>query len=363
MDVGGFLRAAFYLQRGGIIFMPRVSVILPVFNGMPDLAEAMNSLRDQDYSDFEIVAIDDGSTDDTARFLERVRQEDDRLRIITHPSNRGLIDSLNHGLGAARGEFIARQDADDLSLPGRLGAQVAAFDAEPTLGLLATAYIARSREGESIRYPPVTHGELRWCWLFGNVWMHGAVMLRASLVAGDNEGYRNFPLVEDYELWSRLAKHHRSATLREPLAVRRWRPSGISARNRSAQLAAVYELSGKLLSDLAGIPLSASRVAALHRVWSGTGLRHGDLAEVPMLLGLFGRLGRQPFVEGAVLSTLRTRWIRRLLARAPSDVLGSNAASWRPLLREAPLAVGTGLLLDRWRPGNRSFRARDAPGC
>jgi len=97
---------------------PRISVILPVHNGAPYLVDAIESLLNQTFRDFEIIAIDDGSTDDTAEILARVSNE--RLRILRFPVNRGIVAALNAGIEASNSELIARMDADDICLPARL---------------------------------------------------------------------------------------------------------------------------------------------------------------------------------------------------------------------------------------------------
>ena len=102
--------------------MPRVSVIMSVYNGERYLWEAVESILGQTFTDFEFIIIDDGSTDQTAKILRAIG--DERVRIFFNEKNIGLAGSLNRGLGLARGEYVARMDADDISLPARLEKQV-----------------------------------------------------------------------------------------------------------------------------------------------------------------------------------------------------------------------------------------------
>ena len=118
---------------------PRVSVLLPVFNDGERIGRAVDSILGQTFTDFELVVIDDGSTDQTDAELS-ARAADARLRVIRHEENVGLVASLNHGLSLCRGELIARLDADDWAFPTRLARQVAEFDARPELVLCGSPY-------------------------------------------------------------------------------------------------------------------------------------------------------------------------------------------------------------------------------
>ena len=104
---------------------------MPVYDGMPYLPLALDSILRQTFRDFEFIVIDDGSTDATADILAVCAARDPRLRVLTLPQSRGIVAALNSGLGAARGEFIARMDADDIALPERLEQQVGFLDAHP----------------------------------------------------------------------------------------------------------------------------------------------------------------------------------------------------------------------------------------
>src|ERR1051325_1151561 len=102
---------------------PTVSVLLPVYNAERYLESALQSVLGQTFSDFEVIAVDDGSKDNSKKILERFAANDPRIRVISRP-NTGIVGALNDGLAVARGEFIARMDADDVALPGRFQAQL-----------------------------------------------------------------------------------------------------------------------------------------------------------------------------------------------------------------------------------------------
>ena len=117
---------------------PRVSVVMSVYNGERYLAEAIDSILGQSMSDLEFIVIDDGSTDGTPRILEKYTARDERVWVVRNERNLGLTRSLNRCLSLARGEYFARQDADDISLPERLALQVQLLDANPHVGAIGT---------------------------------------------------------------------------------------------------------------------------------------------------------------------------------------------------------------------------------
>jgi glycosyltransferase involved in cell wall biosynthesis len=117
--------------------MPRVSVLMPVFNTAQYLSEALESVRDQRFSDFELIVVNDGSTDGCSEILRAFATREPRMRLIERP-NRGLIATRNQLLEEARGDLIAWMDSDDASLPDRLERQVGRFDSDPSLVCLGT---------------------------------------------------------------------------------------------------------------------------------------------------------------------------------------------------------------------------------
>jgi len=156
---------------------PRVSVVLPAYNAEAYLPEAVASILGQTYADFELIALDDGSTDGTAAWLDSVR--DPRVRVL-HQQNIGLALTLNKGIGLARGAYIARQDADDISRPERLAKQVAYMDAHPACGLLGTWSVIQEDQTLTTRQHrhPCGNGELQFKVLFDSFFVHSSVMIR-----------------------------------------------------------------------------------------------------------------------------------------------------------------------------------------
>ena len=193
---------------------PRVSVVMPVFNGERYLRAAIDSVLAQTERDFELIVIDDGSTDATASIVRGIA--DPRIRLIPNERNLGLVRSLNRGVAAARGEFVARLDADDLAMPERFARQVAFLDENPDVALLGSWYVEISPAGEPLarRRLPTAHWDLRWHLCITCPFVHSAVMWRREPVAREVGQYdERLVLGEDYDLWRRIGERFRLATL------------------------------------------------------------------------------------------------------------------------------------------------------
>jgi hypothetical protein len=215
--------------------MPRVSVVMPVFNGQSTVAAAITSVLSQSFSDFELIVVDDGSTDDTQRVLETIT--DARLKILRLSHNQGIAAALNAGFEQASAELLARMDADDLCHPQRLELQMGQFLADPDLSVAGTFMQTMGRG--SIQWTmPLSNEGIRARLLFGTGLFHPTVMLRRDLITDGELSYDPaWVPVEDYEFWTRLAANPRCrfATLPQPLVTYRARPreSDYGRRQRS----------------------------------------------------------------------------------------------------------------------------------
>ena len=198
---------------------PRVSVVMAVYNGEPFLRETLRSILDQSFTDFEYVVVDDGSTDSSRDIVRSF--EDSRIRLVENDTNRGLSPSLNRGVREARGEFIARIDADDLALPQRLERQVAYLDAHQDIALVGSGF-REIRNGKATGpklYHPTDHVWLRWSLMFYCTFLHSAVMWRRRPVAEQVGPYdEDFAYAMDWEYWGRIGGHLGIANLKEVLA-------------------------------------------------------------------------------------------------------------------------------------------------
>lgn len=183
---------------------PRVSVIMAVHNGERYLSEAIQSILDQSYPDFEFIIVDDGSTDRTLGIIRSFH--DPRMFTIINEKNRGLAASLNTGIAESRGEFIARMDSDDISLHNRLERQVEYLDSNPDIAVVGSWGVYVDKHGTPIgafRYPARPFVVL-WMMHFRNQLAHPSVMARRTFFSQFQYNERCIA-AQDYELWARAA--------------------------------------------------------------------------------------------------------------------------------------------------------------
>jgi hypothetical protein len=220
--------------------VPRVSVVMPVFNGGSYLAAAVESVLKQSFGDFELLAIDDGSTDQSASVLSGFARSDRRIRLVTQ-ANAGIVASLNKALELAEGEYIARMDADDVALPLRFARQVAFLDARPDVAVVGSAITLIDQEGNMIRdvdYPLAPPAVSEFLIQVGCALAHPAVMMRRGDVAAVG-GYRSaYRHAEDYDLWLRISESRALANLPDRLLLYRQHPAKASARQAAGQMLA-----------------------------------------------------------------------------------------------------------------------------
>ncbi len=216
---------------------PAVSVLMPVFDAERFLAVAIESVLAQSFTDFELLVVDDGSTD---RSLEIARSfPDARIRILESKRNRGQTAALNRGLAAARAALVARQDADDRSHPERLARQVSHFAAQRDLALLGSRGVQIDESGAPLAQMdvPTDAASIRWQMCFDNAFIHSAVMFRKCVVWEELGGYdERVAFCQDFELWSRVAQQHTVGNLGERLVEWRCHDRSMSSRMRETAL-------------------------------------------------------------------------------------------------------------------------------
>lgn len=212
---------------------PRVSVVMPVYNEERFLREAVDSILSQTFTDFEFIIIDDGSTDGTPDILAQYAQRDSRVRVFRQ-ENSGLVRSLNRAVALSRGEYVARMDADDISLPKRLATQVRWLDSNPEIASLATRTDEIDENGRVVKRGDRYVGSafIRRTLLRGySILYHGSVMFRR--VCFDRVGgYREeFKRAEDYDLWLRMTDHYSLDNVPEILYQHRLRLGSVSFKH------------------------------------------------------------------------------------------------------------------------------------
>lgn len=211
---------------------PEVSVVMSVYNGSEYLEQTMASVLSQDDCDLEFIVVDDGSTDDTGRILDEWAARDERLHVI-HQQNTGLTRALIRGCAEARGKFIARQDAGDVSLPGRIAAQIQLLDRTPecVAATCHTEFIGP--RGEFLYNMRIEEDELnRGLSGLDGEWRgpahHGSVTMRRAAYETAGGYCAAFYFAQDLDLWSRLIEHGRFAVVEDVRYRARLEPHSIS---------------------------------------------------------------------------------------------------------------------------------------
>lgn len=229
--------------------MPKVSVLMPVYNGEKYIGQAIDSVLSQSFSDFELVVIDDGSTDKSAGIV--ASYSDKRIRYVANPTNLGLAGARNRAIEVSHGDYLAWLDCDDISLPDRLLKQVALLDEHTDIGLCGTWVRTLGLESEQLWRYPSDPGFTRARMLFDDPIATSATMVRRScLAAKDLRFDTRFPPAEDYELWERISRTNGICNIAEALTVYRIHPTQITKIKREQQRKSVWEIQLRLLEQL-----------------------------------------------------------------------------------------------------------------
>lgn len=251
--------------------LPPVTVLMTVYNGGEHLAKAVESVLDQDHRAFEFLIIDDGSSDGSGAFLDSL--QDERVRVI-HQANRGLVASLTRGLAEARHALVARMDADDVSDPARLTAQLTLLSDNPELSAVGCCFRVVDERGawlydEHVPLVPTYLERLLHAW---NPLAHGSMLYRTSEIEAVG-GYRaGIGPAEDYDLWCRLAKGGRVAAVSDIVYTYRAHAGSVSGSDLPGQRVDAAAVRDTLLASATRDALWSAR-----RVFND-GQRQTDLA-------------------------------------------------------------------------------------
>lgn len=289
--------------------MPKVTVILPVFNSEKYLCDSVNSILAQTYRDIELLIHDDGSSDRSLKLLQDIASQDPRVQ-LTSGANRGITPTLNYLLSRANGQYIARMDADDISLPERIERQVEFLDAHPEIDVVGCFVTLIDPKGRSIATfeQPTIHEDIDAAHLMGKVVInHPSAMYRKSAImriGGYNEEY---VFAQDIDLWLRMAEFGKLSNIPVPLLLYRLHFASIGAAKRSVQVGSharaltdAYERRGiDRPPDLgASLPRKTS-MDSTYRKWGWWALKSGNIGTarwhsiVALLHNPFGQEGWQ----------------------------------------------------------------------
>ncbi len=335
--------------------MARVTVLMPVYNGELYLRLALDSVLSQTFADFELLVIDDGSTDSTPAILSEYAARDARLRVIRKTPNAGLVAALNQGLDLATGEYIARMDADDICFPERLAKQVAYLDEHPQVGLLGLKYIHIDQAGENVYQgepmPPApepgTAGYITWKLLWMTSIQHPGALLRRAVVTQHHLRYdAAYFTAEDYDLWTRFRRHGLVERLPDALLYYRVHSGGISLLKREQQLRTHFAIVRRELHRLTGqLPAENDGWLLFRAMVPGVDLPdlypRGDAGRAADLLltiraKFYGQYGSMLLPdERAQLDLNVLQGLRRLLVDARGDRRAQRTVRLH-ILRESP---------------------------
>lgn len=207
---------------------PKLSVVMSVYNGERYVEDAVNSILNQTFCDFEFIIINDGSTDRTAQILAEF--DDPRIKVINQP-NRGLTASLNRGIRLAKGKYIARMDADDFSEPQRLERQIEIIDQNPDIALVTCWYKVSDEKGDVLACQrlPTESEQLAELLVHDNPMCHGSVLIRKEAIEAVGLYSESLRYAQDYELWLRmLRRNHKLCVVPEFLYRFRISPDSVA---------------------------------------------------------------------------------------------------------------------------------------
>lgn len=336
------------LESSGRI--PKVSVILPFYRN-PLVREAVDSILSQTMGDFELLAIDDASGNGVADVLRDI--SDPRFRLVERESNGGENSTRNLGITMARGEYIAFQDHDDVSYPGRLAAQVSFLESHPDLLGCGTA--CHYGEDRILHTAPTEARHLRWEMIFNNHVMFPTVMVRAEVAK--RHPFGDLVATDDYRWLFEILREGEFCNIRDVLLHYRMQPSSLSNRKAEIQLRNLDSLRTRFAREVAGVECGERETELLR--WLGTPRQEpwpsaARLREASSLLGslIDGFVRKNP---GATSGLAASASARLRFAATVSAAHGPAAwLAWRSLARSTGR---TGLepkllakCLVRWRP-------------
>lgn len=196
-----------------------VTVLMPVYNAGEFLREAIDSILDQTYDEFEFLIINDGSTDSSVNIIESY--EDERIKLVHNTENVGLVKTLNKGIEIAQGKYIVRMDADDIAETNRIEVQLNFMEKNYDVAVAGSNVVMFLSDKPLIKRPtdfPTRYSEIRCKLLFESPIIHPAVIIRKNVLLENNYRYRDeYKDTEDYELWMEIAKEHRVVNISKRL--------------------------------------------------------------------------------------------------------------------------------------------------
>ncbi|MBU1567476.1 MAG: glycosyltransferase [Proteobacteria bacterium] len=315
--------------------MQKISILMPVYNACQYLSEAIESILNQTYRNFEFIIIDDASKDNSLDILKSY--EDPRIVLVENKMNMGVAWTLNRGVSLARGCYIARMDADDISVPKRLERQIRFMESHPEIGI-AGGWVKHFGNGlSSIARVPIDPQEVHAYMHFENPLWHMSVIMRKDLLEKFHLQYdSSFSRSEDYDLWTRAIQHFPMANIGEVLVWVR-EHGGSATRANWGEVTDQTEIIQCRLLERAGLTPSSGEIVFHHRV--GRGYRISNRQEIDKAEAWLQRLcnANRESKQIADISFRRAVAVVWLRVCANSGPLGPWIyEKWR----NSPLAIG-----------------------
>lgn len=245
--------------------MPEISVLMPVYNAESYLDEAIQSVLNQSFTDFEFIIINDGSTDNSKKIIQSYN--DKRIKYIENATNIGLVATLNKGIDICAGRYLARMDADDISLPERLEKLYVFMEKNPEIGLCGTWFETFNKSGHFtiVKYKPDDFS-IRLNHLYAIHVSHGTCIIRLSVLIENNLRFDpEFAHAEDYDLWSRISDYCKMANIQEVLYKVRINEQSVSVKFNSIQKANSIRVKKNLFNKL-GCDFNEDEITTFERV-------------------------------------------------------------------------------------------------
>lgn len=242
---------------------PIVTVFMAVFNGEKYITEAINSILNQSFTDFELLIINDGSTDKTVEIIDQF--DDLRIHLLHNASNKGLTYTRNRGIDEANGKYIAVMDSDDISLPDRLKTQICFMEANPEVALCGGHAIFIDGYSREIgRYEVAVGNNLSYKLVLQNIFVNSTLIMKKTTMV-EVGGYRDMSPAEDYDLSFRISQKNRVANLSEDLVKYREHGNNTSMIQKEKQRNAEYNIIKHIQSNL-NIPINEITIKTHHNL-------------------------------------------------------------------------------------------------
>jgi glycosyltransferase involved in cell wall biosynthesis len=318
---------------------PKISVLMPVMNEEKFLTESIRSVLDQSFADFELIVVDNGSSDTSWELIMDLRKRDERIRVLRN-RNPGFTASLNLMLELARGSYVARLDADDLALPDRLLSQSKILDSHPEVVMTGGKCKIVDESGKEIYEcgPEAEKKMLRWSLLFRNDFWHSATMWRK--VSGFRYDSR-FTYAQDYELWSRMARQHEVLGSKEIVGTVRKRKKSITENKRKEQDFFASMVSKRNIEHYMGRQINPELSEELRAIFAGSEAEgEAKIAYEELAEKFSEREGLEEKEKEALLrrknsAKKATIVVRRRINKAMEEKIKISKKRWRESVKKA----------------------------